>query len=156
MRKKLFWRTHWDVFFIISETRLVSVAFECSLCCSHWQANPWLAFLSKGIPLFLKCCQNLHGNVNVEVSLLVYTLQGDVASAVSQKAGGEPADLSLMPPWAWRGPAVEKSQTRRLSGTRLMVLLGKELKWRRRVGGENGVADLALGVSALWFTAGKN
>lgn len=91
--------------------------------------------------------------------MLVYTSQGDVASAVSrhpEKQGGEPADLSLMPPWAWRGPGVEKSQTRRLSGTRLMVLLGNELKWRRRVGGEKGVADLALGVSALRFTAGKN
>lgn len=50
-----------------------------------------------------------------------------------------------------------------------MVLLGKELKWRRRLGvggvggggGEGGGgwgehADLALKVSALCFAAGRN
>lgn len=73
----------------------------------------------------------------------------------TQKSRGEQADLSLVPLWAWRGAAVKKSQTRRLSGTRLMVLLGKELKAEMKVeGGEK--MDLALKVSALWFTAGEN
>lgn len=82
-------------------------------------------FLKREVIPFKHGQKSLQFKVNVEA----YKLKGDAASPVSQ----QPAELSLMPPWAWRGPRVEKSQSRMLSGTRLMVLLRKELKWRRRV-----------------------
>lgn len=79
------------------------------MCFSLYQRHVWSplhlnAPSAVHIYVIFKCCQkSRRGKVNVEVSMLVYTSQGDVASAVSRHPEKQ-GESQLTFPWCLPGP----------------------------------------------------